>query len=266
MKKFLLIVLLGTVVAAISLSCHRSAGGKSAGLDPAGKISYNFQIRPILSDKCFNCHGPDGNKRQAGLRLDIAAEAYKALQDHPQAHALVPGNPSISELFLRVSTKDTAIQMPPASSHLPGLSDDEISLVKKWIAQGAVYEPHWAFIAPRKAVLPVVKDTKWPRNEIDYFVLQQMEKRGLEPNEEADKERLLKRISLDITGLLPSPERRNRFMNDKRPDAYEKMVDELLKDSAYGEHMAVPWLDVARYADSHGYQDDNYRSAWPWIG
>ncbi|MDR3713471.1 MAG: PSD1 and planctomycete cytochrome C domain-containing protein [Puia sp.] len=263
-KKLLLTALLGASVSVITLSCHHGNGGVQAGLEENGKISYNFQIRPILSDKCFNCHGPDKNKRQAGLRLDIGSEAYKALQDHPNAHALVPGDPSASELFLRVSTKDTAIQMPPASSHLPGLTDEEIALVKKWIAQGAVYEPHWAFVAPRKSDVPVVKDAKWPHNEIDNFVLQQMEKRGLTPNPEADKARLLKRICLDITGLLPSAERMKRFVNDSRPDAYERMVDELLQDSAYGERMALPWLDVARYADSHGYQDDNYRSAWPW--
>ncbi len=264
MKKNLLIIsLLGLIMIIVTLSCHQGKG-KTDEWEGGSRISYNFQIRPILSDKCFNCHGPDANKRQAGLRLDIAAEAYKALQDHPKAHALVPGNPDLSELFLRVSSQDTAIQMPPASSHLPGLTEEDIAIVKKWIKQGAVYEPHWAFVVPRKAELPAVKAVKWPRNEIDYFILQQMERKGLEPNEEADKERLLKRISLDITGLLPSAEKMHRFLADKRPDAYEKMVDELLADSAYGERMAVPWLDIARFADSHGYQDDNYRSGWPW--
>ena len=227
-------------------------------------ISYNFQIRPIFSDKCFKCHGPDANKRQAGLRLDIPEEAYKALKEHPRAHAIVPGNPTLSEMFLRVSSTDTAIQMPPPESHLPALTEQEIATIKKWIEQGAKYEQHWAFVAPKKPVLPQIKNTNWPKNEIDYFVLQQLEKRGLAPNEEADKERLLKRASLDITGLPPSPEQTDRFVKDNSPNAYEKAVDELFKQPAYGERMAINWLDVARYADSHGYQDDNYRTQWPW--
>ena len=227
-------------------------------------ISYNFQVRPILSDKCFNCHGPDANKREAGLRLDIAEEAYKALQEHPRAHALVPGNPALSELFLRVSTTDTAIKMPPPTSNIPPMSETEIAIIKKWIEQGAKYETHWAFTAPKKPSLPVVKNKKWVRNEIDYFILQQLEQRDLSPNEEADKERLLKRVSLDLTGLPPTPEQTDRFLNDKSATAYEKMVEELLQQPSYGERMALPWLDVARYADSHGFQDDNYRTQWPW--
>src|SRR6476646_9283278 len=132
-------------------------------------ISYNFQIRPIFSDKCFKCHGPDANKREAGLRLDIAEEAYKALKEHPRAHAIVPGNPDLSELFVRVSSTDTSIQMPPPESHLPSLTEPEIALIKKWIQQGAKYEPHWAFVAPKKPAVPKVNNEKWCKNEIDYF-------------------------------------------------------------------------------------------------
>ena len=227
-------------------------------------VSYNFQVRPIFSDKCFKCHGPDANKRQAGLRLDIESEAYKALQEHPRAHALVPGKPDQSELFLRVSSTDTTIQMPPVNSHLPSLTTNEIAIIKKWIEQGAKYEKHWAFIAPKKAALPSVQHQSWPKNPIDFFVLSEMEKNGLSPNEAADKERLLKRVSLDITGLLPTPEQTEKFLNDAADNAYEKAVDGLLAQPAYGERMALPWLDIARYADSHGYQDDNYRTQWPW--
>jgi hypothetical protein len=227
-------------------------------------ISYNFQVRPIFSDKCFKCHGPDGNKREAGLRLDIPEEAYKALKEHPRAHAIVPGKPDLSEMFIRVSSTDTAIMMPPPQSNLPALTEEEIAIIKKWIEQGAKYEPHWAFVAPKKHVPPKVKNTKWPKNEIDYFVLKQLEKRGLEPNDEVDKERLLKRAALDITGLPPSSEQTDRFLKDNSANAYEKAVDELLKQPTYGERMAINWLDVARYADSHGYQDDNYRTQWPW--
>ncbi len=227
-------------------------------------ISYNFQVRPIFSDKCYKCHGPDANKRQAGLRLDIENEAYKALQEHPRAHALVPGNPDQSELYLRISSTDTSIMMPPANSHLPGLTVNEIDIIKKWIQQGARYEKHWAFTAPKKPLLPKIDKSEWPKNPIDYFVLQQMEKQGLSPNEEADKERLIKRVSLDLTGLPPSPEQTKKFLADQSTNAYDQVVDALLAQPAYGERMALPWLDIARYADSHGYQDDNYRTQWPW--
>lgn len=262
MKKILILSAILSVVTILQFSSCKNDSNKDA--DEPGIISYNFQIRPILSDKCYNCHGPDANKRQAGLRLDIAEEAYKALQEHPRAHALVPGNPDLSELFVRVSTTDTSIMMPPPTSHRPALTEEEIALIKKWIQQGAKYEKHWAFVPPKKVALPKVKNKEWAKNEIDLFVLQQLEKRNLSPNEEADKERLLKRVSFDLTGLPPTPEQTDRFLKDNSPNAYEKMVDELLQQPGYGERMALPWLDVARYADSHGYQDDNYRTQWPW--
>ena len=232
--------------------------------DSNEKISYNFQVRPILSDKCFKCHGPDANKREAGLRLDIEEEAYKALRDHPRAHAIIPGFPDSSELFARITSTDTSYRMPPVESYMTPLTEDQIAIIKKWIEQGAHYEKHWAFQPPQKPALPKVEHKDWPKNEIDYFVLRKMEQNDLSPNEEADKERLLKRVSFDITGLPPTPEQTEKFVNDKSPDAYEKAVDELLKQPAYGERMAVDWMDIARYADSHGYQDDNYRTQWPW--
>ncbi|GEO06041.1 hypothetical protein AAE02nite_37050 [Adhaeribacter aerolatus] len=227
------------------------------------KISYNFDVRPILSDNCFACHGPDANKREAGLRLDIAEEAYKALEENPTAHALVPGKPELSAVFQRISSEDTAMVMPPAGSNLK-LTSREIKLIQKWIKQGAKYEPHWAFVPPKKPALPQVKQKDWPRNPIDYFVLEKQEQKGLEPNPEADKERLLKRVSLDLVGLPPTIEMMDRFLADNSANAYEKIVDELLQNPAYGEKMAVHWLDVARYADSHGFQDDGYRTQWPW--
>ncbi|WP_018623132.1 PSD1 and planctomycete cytochrome C domain-containing protein [Spirosoma luteum] len=227
------------------------------------QVSYNFDIRPILSDKCSACHGPDANKREAGLRLDQPESAFNALKEHPTAHALVAGKPELSEVFLRISATDTSVMMPPPSSNLK-LSSREIKLIEKWIKQGATYEKHWAFVAPRKPTLPTVSRKDWPKNDIDYFILQKQEQKGLVPNDEADKERLLKRLSLDLTGLPPTLSMMDRFLADKRPDAYEKAVDELLKNPAYGEKMALHWLDVARYADSHGYQDDGYRTQWPW--
>ena len=227
-------------------------------------VSYNYDVRPILSDKCFNCHGPDAQKREAGLRLDIASEAYKALQEHPQKHALVPGNPEASELFARITTTDTSLLMPKVSSKLPRLSEHEVEILKKWIAQGAKYEPHWAFVLPQKAALPAVNEKSWPVNEIDYFVLSKMERQGLSPNETADKERLLKRVCMDLTGILPTPEQTAAFVNDASANAYEKQVDRLLQLPQFGEKMAIGWMDLARFADSHGFQDDSYRSQWPW--
>jgi hypothetical protein len=227
-------------------------------------ISYNYDVRPILSDKCFNCHGPDANKREAGLRLDIAAEAYKALQEHPDKHAIVPGKPDQSELFVRISTTDTALMMPKVSSKLPHLTEREISIIRKWISQGAKYEKHWAFVMPEKRPVPEKGNSKWPVNEIDHFILQKMEEHGLEPNEEADKERLMKRVCMDLTGILPTPQEMQQFLADNDPKAYEKLVDRLMAQPQYGEKMAISWLDIARYADSHGYQDDNYRTQWPW--
>lgn len=263
MKKLVVLLLIAFCgfVMIYNTSCSGNKDGKR---NDDEQISYNFQVRRILSDKCFKCHGPDANAREAGLRLDLAEEAYKALKEHPRAHAIVPGQPESSELFVRISSKDTSILMPPPSSNLPGLTESEIAIIKKWIQQGARYEPHWAFVAPHKPAIPKVKNSGWPKNEIDHFIIQQLEKKGLTPNEEADKERLLKRVALDLTGLLPSIELMDRFLNDTKPDAYAKIVDELLVQPAYGERMALPWLDLARYADSHGYQDDNYRSQWPW--
>jgi cytochrome c553 len=260
MKKtlFVLIAIVAAFIGAGFFSCRGGNGPSEE------TISYNFHVRPILSDKCFNCHGPDANKREAGLRLDVAEEAYNALKEHPRAHAIVPGRPELSEMYLRVSTTDTAVMMPPASSNLPALTGDEVAVIKKWIEQGAVYEKHWAFTPPRKAPLPAVETEKWPKNEIDYFILHALEKIDLAPNAEADEERLLKRIALDLTGLPPTAEQMARFANDASPDKYEKMVDELLQQPQYGERMALGWMDVARYADSHGYQDDNYRTQWPW--
>ena len=260
-KRVPLLVLIITIILYSIQACN-TATEKSEVHIP-DKVSYNFDIRPILSDKCFSCHGPDGNKREAGLRLDNEESAYKALKENPGAHALVPGKPELSEVFLRVSTKDTAIMMPPPSSYLK-LSNNEIKLIKKWIDQGAKYETHWSFVKPKKTPLPEPEDPEWVKNEIDYFILSKLEQRGLTPNPEAEKEFLLKRLSLDLTGLPPGLDLMDAFLADNSPSAYEKIVDKLLQSPAYGEKMALHWLDVARYADSHGFQDDSYRSQWPW--
>jgi hypothetical protein len=246
------------------IGCNRSGGNQQAAEEIPDTVSYNFNIRPIFSDKCFKCHGPDANKREAGLRLDIPEEAFKALQDNPKAHALVAGEPSLSEVYLRITSDDSTQMMPPPASNLKRLTGYETDLIKKWIKQGAKYEKHWAFIPPKAAQLPKVNNTSWPKNAIDYFILSNLEKKDVDPNPEADKERLLKRVSLDLTGLPPSLQLMDSFLADNSPNAYEKVVDKLLQNPAYGEKMTLHWLDVARYADSHGYQDDNYRSQWPW--
>jgi len=245
-------------------ACKHSGSDQGTEEQVPDVISYNFNIRPILSDKCYKCHGPDASKREANLRLDMPESAYHALKDNPQAHALVPGEPGLSEVYRRISTQDTTELMPPPASNLKRLSAYEVDLIKKWIKQGAKYEKHWAFVPPQLPAVPQVKNTAWPKNQIDNFILQKLEQKGIDPNPEADKERLLKRLSLDLTGLPPSLPMMDAFLADKSANAYQKMVDQLMQSPQYGEKMALHWLDVARYADSHGYQDDNYRSQWPW--
>src|SRR5690606_5043910 len=227
------------------------------------RIDFNFHVKPILSDRCFACHGPDANTREADLRLDLEETAYAALKETPDAHAIVPGKPGESMVYLRITTDDPDLVMPPPSSNLK-LTPYEIRLIEKWIRQGAEYEDHWAFLPPEKTELPEVKNKDWPQNEIDYFVLERMERAGLEPNEPADKEHLLRRVSVDLTGLPPDLELMDAFLADDSPEAYEKIVDKLLASPAYGEKMALHWLDVGRYADSFGYQDDDRRTQWPW--
>ncbi len=253
------LVIMVTAIVVIS-SCYNNSSSDKL----PDKISFNFHIRPILSDKCFKCHGPDVNKRQGEFRLDIADSAFAPLKETKGAFALVPGKPEESELYKRISSTDTSYMMPDPDSHLGALTAYEIKLFKKWIQQGAKYESHWAFMAPQKKSLPKISNNDWVKNEIDYFILQKLDEKNLSPNEEADKERLLKRAALDITGLPPTLEMTDRFLNDKSANAYEKAVEELMNMPQYGEKMAVHWLDVARYADSYGYQDDNIRTQWPW--
>ena len=251
------------VILLLMASCAKKSESGSETIEIPDQVSYNFHVRPILSDKCFACHGPDANKREAGLRLDIEEEAYKALTETPGAHGLVPFKPNESEVYKRIVSDDPTFKMPPPESNLK-LSDSEIRLIEKWIQQGATYEPHWAFTPPKTPKIPNIKNKDWPLNEVDYFILAKQEARGMEPNSEADKEALLKRLSLDLTGLPPTLKMMDQFLSDDSPKAYEKLVDRLIASPAYGEKMAVYWMDIARFADSHGFQDDSYRSQWPW--
>lgn len=226
-------------------------------------VDFNLHIRPILSDKCFICHGPDANQRKADLRLDLEEGAYAHLKDSPDLFAIVPGKVKESEVYHRIVSSDTTEMMPPPESKL-SLTQFEIKLIEKWIGQGAEYRQHWAFIPPVQTTLPEVSKESWVQNEVDYFILNKVEELGLTPNPEADKERLLKRVAFDLTGLPPTTALQDQFLADDSPEAYEKIVDSLLASRHYGEKMAVHWLDVARYADSHGYQDDGLRTMWPW--
>ena len=227
-------------------------------------ISYNRDIRPILSDKCFSCHGPDVSKIKAGLRLDLPASAFAELEKNKGHFAIVPGKPDQSELIKRISSNDPGIMMPMPESHLARLTTDEIKLFTKWIEQGAKYEKHWAFVAPIKEALPEVDNSKWVKNEIDPFILEKMEAKGFDPNETASREALIKRAYADITGLAPTYEELNTWRNNSSDNWYAQLLDKLLQKPAYGEKMALLWMDLARYADSYGFQDDNIRSQWPW--
>jgi len=227
-------------------------------------IQFNRDIRPILSDKCFQCHGPAS--QQATLRLDLEDGARRALSGG--RFAIVPGDPANSQMIKRITATNPAVRMPRSqggAAEGEPLSARQIALLTRWIEQGAAWQKHWSFIPPMRPELPKgLKDAKWARNPIDGFVLQRLEHEGLKPSTEADRPTLLRRVSLDLTGLPPAPAEMDAFLADKSPNAYEKVVDRLLRSPQYGERMAFPWLDAARYADSNGYQTDGERFMWRW--
>ncbi len=224
----------------------------AAGL--ADEVEFNRDIRPILRETCFRCHGPDSGSRKADLRLDRREDAIKA-------GAIKPGDLDASEAIARIFSEDPEEVMPPPKSH-KSLNAAQKDLIKRWVASGAEYQPHWAFIPPEKAEPPAVKEAEWSKNPIDRFLLARMEEKGLKHAPEADRRTLARRASLDLTGLPPAPADVEAFLNDQAPDAYEKYVDRLLATPAYGEHRARYWLDAARYADTHGIHFDNYREMW----
>ncbi len=226
------------------------------------EVDFNLHVKPILSDRCFACHGPDNNKREAELRLDTEEGAFSALKES-EGHAFVAGKPQQSVAFQRISSSDLEMMMPPPESNLK-LTDYEIEVIEKWIEQGAEWKKHWAFIPPEKAALPKVKKEDWTNNPIDHFVLAKLESEGLQPAPPANKEKLLRRVTFDLTGLPPTVKEIEAFLSDNSSEAYEKVVDRLLASEHFGERMAPVWLDLSRYADSHGYQDDRPRTMWPW--
>jgi Protein of unknown function (DUF1553)/Protein of unknown function (DUF1549)/Planctomycete cytochrome C len=226
-------------------------------------VDFNFHVKPILSDRCFKCHGPDAKVREAELGFHDKEMAFKVLGENKDHYAIVPGDPDKSTLVQRIFSTDENEMMPPPESNLT-ISAYEKEILKKWIAQGAQWKEHWAFIPPQKTELPTVQLQNWANNDIDLYVLAKMEEKGFKPAAQASKEKLLRRLSFDLTGLPPSPESVDQFLNNNDPTAYEKIVDSLLATPAHAERMAADWMDLARYADSHGYQDDLERTMWPW--
>ncbi len=252
--------LAGCLLLLVSAGCGRAFQSDHAELPEV--VDYNFHIRPILSDRCYVCHGPDANARQAELRLD---EEYGAKQKQliSGGYAIVPGNFRKSHLYSRIRSEEEEFQMPPPESNL-SLSEHEIALIVRWIDQGAEWKPHWSFLEPAQMDLPAVKQSDWPQSPIDYFILSNLEQQGLTPSPEATRGTILRRVTLDLTGLPPTLEELDAFLSDTSSNAYAKVVDQLLDSPAYGEHMASAWLDIARYADTHGYQNDRDRHVWPW--
>ena len=222
------------------------------------RVDFNRDIRPIFSGNCFACHGPDGKTRKAGLRFDTRQGAFADLGGH---HALVASDVAASAVYQRITAEDAGDRMPPPSSG-KSLTAEQITLIRRWIEQGAEWQEHWSFVAPKRPALPAVKRTDWPRNAIDYFILSRVEQAGLTPSTQADPRTLIRRVSFDLTGLPPTPAEIEALVNDSSSSAYEKLVDRLLDSPHYGEHMARFWLDAARYGDTHGLHLDNYREMW----
>ncbi len=231
------------------------------GSAPSEKVNFGREVQPIISKHCFKCHGPDAAQAAGGLRLDSFQGATKRLSD---GSAIVPGSPERSILISRVSEKNAGMRMPPPGSGLKPLSDEEISVLRAWISQGARYEKHWAFIPPAMPSLPGVRDATWCRNPIDRFVLAGLERAGFRPEPEADPDTLAMRAAETLTGLPPSSADLESFRGDKQPGAYERFVDRLLAEPTYGEHQARYWLDAVRYGDTHGLQLDNERLVYPY--
>jgi len=232
----------------------------SAPAPPAPAPDFQRQVRPILSDNCFRCHGPDKGNRMADLRLDIREGAFAQRKN---GSVIVPGKPDESLIVKRIMSEDPAFRMPPLMAHKT-LTAEQKEIIRRWIEAGAPWKEHWAFIAPTLQTPPPVDIPAWDKNPIDHFILARLEAAALKPNPEADRRTLIRRVTLDLTGLPPTPAEVEAFVSDKSPKAYEKVVDRLLASPRYGEHRGRYWLDAARYADSQGIHIDNYREMWPY--
>ena len=243
-----------------SVACHKDQAKVAA----AQHLDFNQDVQPILAANCFSCHGPDPEMRKAGLRLDLEESAFNKRPGHPDA--IVPGHPEKSALIKRIESKDPHYLMPQnAQGQAKPMKPEDIAILREWIREGAVYRPHWAFEKPARPPLPTAGETDgWAKNPIDVFVLARLKKAGLQPSPEADKAALIRRVTLDLTGLLPAPAEVTAFESDKSPQAYEHLVDGLLARPSYGEQRARYWLDYARYADTYGLHFDNTRDIWPY--
>ena len=251
--------LAGTALTAVLLLAGANAQ------EPAGngadRVDFSRDIRPILSNSCFRCHGPAERDRKAKLRLDTKQGVLARREGG--TFAIVPGKPDASEVFRRITSTDPDEVMPPPKTKKE-LTARQIGLIKRWIEQGAPWARHWSLVPAKRPALPRVKDARWPRSDLDRFILARMEKEGLKPSPEADRRTLIRRVTFDLTGLPPTPEEVEAFMRDASPKAYDKLVDRLLSSTRYGEHMGRFWLDAARYGDTHGLHLDNYREMWPY--
>ena len=252
-------------VSAVALACGLAAAAvriavvNAQGLNPAAPpaVSFNREILPILANNCFACHGPDEKKRETKFHFDTQEGMFL------KKGVIEPGNASESLLVEKITEPNPKDRMPPPESG-HALTEKQIGLLRRWIDEGAKWDTHWAYVPPNRPDLPAVKLTDWIRNPIDQFILARLEREGLKPSPEADKETLLRRLSYDLAGLPPTPAELDAFLADSTPDAYEKQVDRLLRSPHYGERIAMPWLDAARYADTHGYHIDSLRVMWPW--
>ena len=249
----------------LTLACAFLPASAAATPPGAGaRVDFNRQVRSILSDKCFACHGPDDQQRQAGLRLDTKAGAFA---DRGGSAVILPGNAAESRLYQRISHESAIARMPPPAADRT-MSPGEIETIRRWIDQGAEWQTHWAYVTPQRPeplkVQQASQSAAWPRNAIDNFILARLEREGLQPSPEAGKATLLRRVTFDLTGLPPTPKEVDSFLNDSSPNAYEKRVGRLLDSPHYGERMAMEWLDLARYADTHGYHIDSHRDMWRW--
>jgi hypothetical protein len=260
MKKYFFVIGLVFMIACSNMDMPPDVAEVYQGLPD--QIDYNKDVKKILSDKCFLCHGPDAKKQKADLRLDIASFAFTK-KTESGLKAISPGSPTKSEVVHRILSNDPEYRMPSPESHLE-LTPYEKAVLIKWIDQGAEYKPHWAFVAPKKEDAPDTEEEGWVKNDIDKYILSSMEEKKLKPAAEADKETLIRRLSFDIRGISPEVEEIDAFVASKDPKAYEKLVDGYLASDHYGERMAAYWLDVARFADSHGYLDDKHRDMSPW--
>ncbi len=227
------------------------------------EVDFNFDVKPILSDKCYTCHGPDDKARKANLRLDIESGFYKSLEDNPNHYVINKNSPEKSEILNRINSENASYVMPPPESNLK-LSVREKEVLKKWVDQGGNWEPHWAYTKPKLPNVPEIDIENWASNEIDYFIAKKLKSVGMTPSEKEEKEILIRRAYFDLIGLPPTIQEIDEFVSDNSNNAYEKVIDKLLDSKSYGERMAAIWMDLSRYGDSHGYQDDQERIMWPW--